>query len=85
MTKKVFSVYDEKAEAFLQPFFVDTNGLAIRSISECLTDPNHMFSKHSSDFSLFLLGEFDDSTGIMTADKKSLGSLVEFKPQIQED
>lgn len=79
MTKKVFSIYDEKADAFLQPFFMSKVGEAIRAISDCLNDPAHQFSKHPSDYTLFVIGEFDDSTGSLTDEKKSLGNLVEFK------
>lgn len=79
MKRKVFSVYDVKAEAYLQPFFMDTQGLAIRGISECVNDPEHTFYKHTSDYDLFLLGEFDDSSGQFIGEKKSLGNLIEYK------
>lgn len=79
MIKKVFSVYDEKSNAYLQPFFFDTVGQATRAITDCITDTNHSFSRHTADYTLFLLGEFDDSTGVFTVDtKKSLGSLLEY-------
>lgn len=79
MIKKVFTVYDEKSEAYLQPFFLDTVGQAIRAITDCVSDPNHQFCRHTSDYTLFQLGDFDDSTGQFTDEKKSLGSLLEFK------
>lgn len=83
MIKKVFTVYDEKSEAYLQPFFLDTVGQAIRAITDCVNDVDHNFCRHSSDFSLFLLGEFNDSDASFTPDKKCLGSLVEFKTQAE--
>jgi hypothetical protein len=79
MIKKVFTVYDEKSEAYLQPFFLDTLGQATRSISDLVNDSNHTFGKHTSDYSLFQLAEFDDSNGFFVECKKSLGSLLEFK------
>jgi len=81
MKKIIFSVYDEKAEAFLQPFFLDTKGLAIRAIVDCMNDPKHNFSMHSSDYTLFQLGEFDQVDATITVNKTSLGNLVEFKSQ----
>lgn len=81
MIKKVFSVYDEKSEAFLQPFFLDTIGQATRAMTDCVTDVNHQFCRHSSDYTLFILGEFNDSNAEFTLEKKSLGCLVEFKTQ----
>jgi len=83
MVKKIFSIYDEKAEAHLQPFFFDTNGQAIRAIVDCLNDPNHNFARHTSDYTLFFIGQFDDSDGTITVNKTSLGNLVEFKTQAQ--
>ncbi len=66
----IFSVFDEKAEAFLPPFFLPTVGMAVRSFSECVNDREHMFGKHPSDYTLFELGSFDDSSGCITADVK---------------
>lgn len=83
MIKKVFSVYDEKSEAYLQPFYLDTVGQAIRAITDCVNDNNHAFCRHTADYTLFQLGEFDDSCGSFTDNRKSLGSLVEFKTQVE--
>jgi len=79
MVKKIFAIYDEKSEAYLQPFFLDTIGQAHRAINDCLRDPDHNFSRHTADFTLFLIGEFDDSTANIQLNKTSLGSLLEFK------
>lgn len=79
--RKVFSVYDEKAEAYLQPFFMDTIGLAIRAIQHVLNDPQHDMCKYSSDYTLFLIGEFDDSDATLTINKKPLGNLLELKAE----
>lgn len=78
---KVFSIYDAKAQAYLQPFFMSNIGLALRAIGDCLSDPNHQFTKHPEDYTLFNLGTFDPVTGIFESDKVSLGNLVEFIPQ----
>lgn len=79
MIKKVFTVYDEKSEAYLQPFFMDTVGQAIRAIQDCMGDANHAFSRHTADYTLFQVATYDDSKGIFESDKKSLGSLLEYK------
>jgi len=82
MVKKIFSIYDEKSEAYLQPFFLDTDGQAVRAIVDCLNDSNHNFARHSADYTLFALGEFDDQDATLTVNKRSLGNLVEFKKQM---
>ena len=61
MILKTFSVYDSAAGAYLQPFFAPTVSVAMRSFSDAVNDPNHQFNKHAADYSLYLLGDFDDS------------------------
>ena len=79
MNHLLFTVYDEKAEIFLPPFFVPTIGLATRAFADCVNAPDHQFGKHPHDYSLFQLGHFDDHTAEMVAaDKKSLGNGVEY-------
>ena len=65
MILKVFSIYDSKAEAYLQPFFMANKGTAIRAIVDLLGKPDHQFAKYPADFTLFELGEYDDSSGRM--------------------
>lgn len=64
---KIFSVRDNVVQAFLQPFFSPNSGSAIRSLQEVVNDPNHTFAKTPADFSLYELGDYDDSNGIITA------------------
>ncbi len=66
MKLKVFSVYDSKAEAFIQPFYSQTTGTAVRSFEQAVQDPTHEFRKFAGDYTLFELGEFDQSTGHFT-------------------
>lgn len=81
MKSKIFCVYDSKVEAYLNPFYMATKGQAIRAITDTLADDNHQFSRHPEDFTLFELGEYDDSTGcmVMHDSKISLGNMLEFK------
>jgi len=81
MKKRVFTIYDEKSEAYLQPFFLDTVGQAKRAVTDCVNDENHQFCKHPADYTLFELGTFDDSTGEFTQVRKTHGNLIEFKTQ----
>lgn len=79
MNHLLFTVYDEKAEVFLPPFFVPTVGIATRAFKDTINSDSHQFGKHPSDYTLFSLGYFDDSTAeIVSATKKSLGNGVEF-------
>lgn len=79
MIKKVFTIYDEKAEAYLQPFFFDTVGQALRAVGELVNDPTHQFGKHTEDYVLFQCAEFDEHKAIFVTGLHSLGSLLELK------
>lgn len=62
MIKNIYSVYDSKAEAWLQPFYCVNNAVAIRSFAHAANDAQHDFFRYAGDFALFELGTFEDST-----------------------
>ncbi|AJK28311.1 putative nonstructural protein [Eel River basin pequenovirus] len=63
MKIKIFSVYDKQAGAFLNPFFLNTEGEAVRAISDLVADPEHLFSRHPSDYVLYHHGHIDNEAG----------------------
>nr|WAE43871.1 MAG: nonstructural protein [Microviridae sp.] len=77
---KIFAVYDSKAEAYLPPFFLLSRGMALRSFTEIATDGKSQIFKYPADFTLFELGEYDDSNATFSLHeaKISLGSALEF-------
>lgn len=76
---KVFSVYDKAAEAFLQPFFAPTVGIAIRNFRTAANQEDHQFHRHADDYTLFELGEFDESTGkLEPSTPHSLGNALQY-------
>ncbi len=78
--QSLYTVYDEKAEAFLPPFFVPAHGLALRAFKDCVNSPDHQFGKHPADYTLFYLGDWDDVTcEFDIGARKSLGNGVEFR------
>lgn len=66
MKQHIFSVFDNKAEAFITPFFMPRPAMAERVFREMCNAEDHQFGKHPSDYTLFELGEFDDSNGSVT-------------------
>lgn len=63
---KVYSVKDVKG-AFAAPFLALNDALAARNIKGFLkTQKGHEWSLYPEDFELWLLGEFDEQTGIIT-------------------
>lgn len=65
MILRVYAAYDSKVEAFLQPFFMQTKGAAIRAFSESVNDPKTQFNRFPGDFALFELGQYDDQKGLL--------------------
>lgn len=66
MNEKMFSVYDSKANAYLNPFYARTTGVAIRQFTQAVNDQTHDFHKFAGDYTLFELGEFNVETGHVT-------------------
>lgn len=82
MILNVFSVFDAKMRAFLRPFFETNRGTAIRAFVDAGKDPEHAFSQHAEDFSLFHLGEFDQESGefnLLPA-PEPLGNVLQLRP-----
>jgi hypothetical protein len=71
MKKIYYAVFDTKAEMYSQPFLEVKDGTAIRAVQDLvINQKDHAFAKHPSDFSLHRLGEFDDTTGVITGLEK---------------
>ncbi len=63
---KIFAIFDSKAEAYLNPFFNPTAGVALRSFAQAANDEQHDFNKFAGDYTLFELGSFDPQTGTIS-------------------
>lgn len=63
MLTKAFAVFDSKAGYFQVPFFSPTVGTGLRLFESLCRDSQSMVSKYPSDFSLFLVGEYNDQSG----------------------
>lgn len=59
----VFAVYDQQVEEYLQPNFFKTPAEAMRSFSDVVTQPDHQFNKHATDYTMFQLASYDPATG----------------------
>jgi hypothetical protein len=77
--KKVYTVHDGAAGAYLEPFFCRSHAEAIRSFSGAVNGADHIFNQHPDDFHLFYIGDYDEDTGVISSsDHLSLGCAVEF-------
>ena len=58
------SIYDSKAEIWLDPWVVTSRAAAARQFHSQVNDErNTMLNQYPEDYTLFCLGEFDDRTG----------------------
>lgn len=79
MILKIFTVYDEKAKAYLPPFLLPETGMATRTFADCINSADHQFGKNPQDYTIFALGHFNDaSASIQPHAPKSLGNGLEF-------
>ncbi len=83
---KIYSVYDSKAEAYLTPFFEHNNATALRAFAEAANKTEHRFNKYAADYTLFAIGEWDETKGNIKPDnaKTSLGTALEYLQQIEK-
>lgn len=80
MIYKMFSVFDSKVGAYMQPFFARSTNEAIRSFTQAANDSGHQFCKWAEDFVLFEIGAWnDDKCQFVLKDAPvSLGVALEF-------
>lgn len=86
-TIQIFSVYDVKAESYLQPFYMKTIAMALREFETVINNPQHQFHQYPEDYVLFHTGQFYEDTGLIEskASPESLGVGIEFIKQAPEE
>lgn len=61
-TYHVFAIRDRQLDAFMTPFFAPSRGAAVRSFIDEVKRDGSPMSQHPEDYSLHLIGTFDDVT-----------------------
>lgn len=62
MMLKLYSIFDSKVKAFQWPNVIVNDDTALRSFKSLVNDGQSMQFKHPTDFILYEIGEYDDST-----------------------
>lgn len=80
MIVKIYSIFDSKAGAFLQPWFAVNNALAFRNCEKAMRNPQSGFADFPADFTLFAIADYDDITGNIKPyeAKENLGNMLQF-------
>lgn len=91
MIQFLYSIYDEKVEAYTNPWYAPTNPAAIRTFTDLANDSNTQIGRHTLDYTLYQLGKWDDSNGTieMFDHPVNLGKASEYvqtfdKPKLKE-
>ena len=80
----MFSIYDEKANAYLPPFILPETAMAIRTFGDCVNSDTHQFGQHPADYTLYQIATFDDSDGHPEPTKKLILTGLEVRKPKQE-
>lgn len=87
MKLQVMAAYDKKAKAFANPWFAPQVAVAVRSFADAANTPDHQVCKHPEDFSLYLLGTFDDEFGTfnLTSTPTVVAEAINLKKGVTAD
>ena len=70
MEKPVVVLFDNVAQAYKDPFYPPTTGVALREFQDAVNDPNNgQLYKHPQDFDLYVIGSWDEQSGKMTVNE----------------
>ncbi len=80
MEHKIFSIYDQKAYAYLPPFTLPRTEMAERTFHDCVNSPDHAFGRNPADYTLMELGTYDDNKGLITPYEvvRTIGTGIEY-------
>lgn len=75
----IVAINDTKAEAYMNPFYMRSEGEAIRAFGDAIAKGDSPLSAHPEDFVLVKLGTFCQDTGAIEVQFKSLINGIDFK------
>ena len=61
------AVRDSAVQAYMRPFVVPHKGGAVRGFMDEVRRPDSELNKHPEDYELWLVGAFDEDTGVVEA------------------
>lgn len=80
MKLQMYAVYDSKVEMYMEPFFAQTNGAALRMFADAANSEGHQFNRHAADYTLFNVGAFDQDAGMLEPSAPvTLGNALEYR------
>ena len=87
--KKIYSVYDEKSELYLDPFVEINDAIAVRGVLNAAKDERSNLCLHPMDFHLYCIGGYDEKLGAIVSegevDRRRIGSVYELQQALAAD
>lgn len=85
MKMEIFAIRDRATDQYGNPMFFVNRGQAIRSFSDEINNntDNNMLAKHSDDFDLYHMGQYETDTGVFnttTPTQVAIGKDLKIKP-----
>ena len=75
----LIATFDKKGEVFSVPSAVPKPALAVRDFGEICKDEKHPFNKFPGDYSLWIVGEYDEVEGtVKQTNRKLLAEAANF-------
>lgn len=68
----MIAIYDSAAQVYSTPVFVQSRGVALRSFQDLVNNKDNQYNAHPEHFSLFMLGDYDESSGLVSPSKSPL-------------
>ena len=78
MIKKLYAVYDKKAQTELGLFEQPNDLVAIRDFSQVAKNPEHQINKFAEDYCLVCLGTIDTESMEIVSDVKTIAEAKEY-------
>ena len=69
MKLNAYTIYDVASGVYMRPFFSQADGQAIRGFKDIATDADHEVGKHPEDYTLYRIGDFNDTNGLLRGEE----------------
>lgn len=83
---RIYSIFDKKAKVFNGLYFAENDVFIQRQFEMVVNDvsqKNNMWRDYASDYDLYLIGDFNLTTGELLTDRSLVVSLLSLKKEIE--
>lgn len=70
MLVNVYALFDVKSESYSLPYFAVSDAVAVRTAYDAYIMADCTVSRHPEDYTLFRLGLFDDTRGVISGSER---------------